>query len=61
MRQVRGAIVRALTARRGPVEIRTISAAIERPESTVRQAVPSLERDGLIRVTRRGRLGLPDR
>jgi A/G-specific adenine glycosylase len=61
MRQVRGAIVRALTARQGPVEIRTISAAIERPESTVRQAVPSLERDGLIRVTRRGRLGLPDR
>ena len=58
MRQVRGAVVRALR-RRSPMAIPSLARETGQPEGRVREAVRALHREGLV-VTGGGRVALPN-
>jgi A/G-specific adenine glycosylase len=59
MRQARGGVLRELRGRDRAATIGTIAAALDLPVTRVDLAVDALERDGLVRRTGSGRVGLP--
>ena len=59
MRQARGGVLRELRGRDRAATIGTIAAALGLPVTRVDLAVDALERDGLVRRTGSGRVGLP--
>ena len=59
MRQARGGVLRELRGRERAASIGTIAAALDLPVTRVDLAVDALERDGLVRRTGSGRVGLP--
>jgi A/G-specific adenine glycosylase len=59
MRQARGGVLRELRGRDRAATIGTIASALSMPVSRVDLAVDALERDGLVRRTGTGRVGLP--
>ena len=59
MRQARGGVLRELRGRDRAATIDTIAAALDLPVTRVDLAVDALERDGLVRRTGSGRVGLP--
>jgi A/G-specific adenine glycosylase len=59
MRQARGGVLRELRGRDRAATIVTIAAALDLPVTRVDLAVDALERDGLVRRTGSGRVGLP--
>jgi len=59
MRQARGGVLRELRERDRAATIGTIAAALDLPVTRVDLAVDALERDGLVRRTGSGRVGLP--
>ena len=59
MRQARGGVLRELRGRERAATIGTIAAALDMPATRVDLAVDALERDGLVRRTGSGRVGLP--
>ena len=59
MRQARGGVLRELRGRDRAATIGTIAAALDMPVTRVDLAVDALERDGLVRRTASGRVGLP--
>ena len=58
MRQVRGAVVRALRTR-SPMSIAALARGSGQPRERVREAVEALAREGLVRVEGRS-VGLPN-
>ena len=59
MRQARGGVLRELRGRDRAATIGSIAAALDLPLTRIDLAVDALERDGLVRRTDSGRVGLP--